>query len=272
MFIPITSVDQLPAVGLANEVRQLDFKRYQSPDDNLSMGKDVAAFANGLGGVLLIGAQGNGKLLANYVGVDEAAAKQLAENYERVAKERCRPSPQVVTHLIRTHEKKLVVAVNVWPSAHSPVGFCLGKKETLHHEGDAWVFPLRVGSQTRYLQPDQFANVENVNARRAAAMLTAIPPSETKEMALRFNRSDGSTEGRLTISRFTKRVRLESVDLMSNVAKFSVLDEPIASLWMPLDWVETVWKEGDAQAARWVVVSTGAFKVEGNSKWLAVPR
>jgi predicted HTH transcriptional regulator len=47
----------LPEAGTSSEREDLDFKRVVDPQDSIEIAKDVAALANTVGGVILVGAQ-----------------------------------------------------------------------------------------------------------------------------------------------------------------------------------------------------------------------
>ena len=56
MFTPISVTTDLPPISSSRESDVIDFKGRYSGRDRTEMAKDVAAFANAFGGVILVGA------------------------------------------------------------------------------------------------------------------------------------------------------------------------------------------------------------------------
>src|SRR5262245_22773017 len=79
-FSPIRSVDDLPQPGprtASAETYTIDFKNGYAPTDREEMAKDIAAFANGLGGVVLVGSTRDDQALG-YPGLRRPFAEQLS--------------------------------------------------------------------------------------------------------------------------------------------------------------------------------------------------
>src|SRR5690242_16146701 len=96
-YARIENIADLPPEGplseRAREKSDLDFKQYTDPAKMWEHSKDIAAFANALGGVLLIGADdASGQLL--YRGIAGQTVKDIQAIYEGAA-QRCSPSPIV---------------------------------------------------------------------------------------------------------------------------------------------------------------------------------
>src|SRR5262249_40250334 len=152
---------------------------------------------------------------------------------------------------------------NVWPSPMAPVGVHIHQKlKGAILVDQAWVFPFRVGSHTRYMQPDQFGSLENVSARRAAALLLSIPEEQRKGIQLRWIRP-GLRESNTTYSKQELRGELVEVLLDQNVAIFSLGEPPGGrrELRLPLDWIDTVWRDEPIKA--WTVVASAVIDAEG---------
>jgi len=104
----------------------------------------------------------------------------LPDAYEQSAKDRCRPAPRIAAEILPRDAGHAIVIINVWPSALAPVGVHVRQEKGGKLSDQAWAFPVRVGSHTRYLQPDQFGSLENVSARRVAALLLGVPVSAAR--------------------------------------------------------------------------------------------
>lgn len=260
MLLPLLTEEALPQPGTTCERSDVDFKVSVSPKATIEMAKDVAALANTVGGVIIVGAQTRGPLVVGYPGIAPAIATQLSESYDQSASQRCRPAPKVVTQIIEREKTDPIVVVNVWPSALAPVGVRIDRQE-------AWVFPFRVGSHTSFMQPDQFGILENVSARRAAALLLAIPENERQQIRIRWMRPTGR-ESNAQYSKHEELGRLVEVLPDQNVASFLMSGPPGAApsgyheLRLPLDWIDTVWREEPVKA--WIVFSSAFLDREGD--------
>jgi len=95
MFKPIFQVSDLPVELIAHETLQLDFKVTVEDADRLEMALDVAAFANTLGGTILIGAaeKPGHQRLGRYLPLEERTAADLGRAYDEAIRDRCSPKP-----------------------------------------------------------------------------------------------------------------------------------------------------------------------------------
>jgi hypothetical protein len=271
MTFPILLERDLPAPNSTCERPDIDFKLSAAPTASpIEMAKDVAALANTVGGSIIIGAATAGSLITSYPGIAASVAALLPNAFEKAAKERCRPSPRMASQQIsRSGGDDPLVIINVWPSPIAPVGVHvrqkLGPETGAVLVDETWAFPIRVGSHTRYLQPDQFGSLESVSARRAAALLLAIPSSEREKVELRWTRPVAATSG-LPYSKHQLMGSLEAVLPDQNVVHFLVSSRwPVHrasrhSLHVPLDWIETVWR--DEQESQWAVYVAGVIEPE----------
>ena len=84
--------------ALANEVEgeDLDYKGKQSPVEWWELAKDIAAFANHLGGVLLLGAYERSDGRPNFGGLAPDEVTKLIVAYHDAALKRCQP-PVVIS-------------------------------------------------------------------------------------------------------------------------------------------------------------------------------
>lgn len=265
-LIPVFPIrDLLPQPGTSSELPELDFKRKIDASDILELAKDVAALANTAGGSIVIGAETRGgQTLVEYCGITEPEARLAQPAYEQAARDHCRPSPYVETLTVPLPEGTVVLVVNVWLAPYVPVGVRLRSREhaDVRLVEQAWVFPRRVGSQTQYLQPDQFGVLDSMTARRVAALLLAIPEGQRQQVRLAALQT-GSPPNLLWDG------TLESVSLSENVAVFRVAPQaggtPALATRVPLDFIETVWR--DSQRGRWeVVLDTRVFLRRENAE------
>ncbi len=168
MWTPILNPDQLPELG-AREQTWLDFKGAPA-NDRREFAKDIAAMANALGGSLIIGAVG-GSTLVRYELLTEDSAKVTANAYEEAARDWLRPKPVVSTQVLE-REQGFVVVVNVEPFLGQVVGLCVVSKDSkLEKKDNAFQFPIRVGSHTVYLTPEQLPMFADPKIRRIALSL-----------------------------------------------------------------------------------------------------
>lgn len=276
-------------VGLGTEAADLDFKETLDPKANgfmVELGKDLAALANTLGGHIVVGVSTelNRTRCTGFHGLNRELGSELAGHFERAAKDRCRPTPFISTQLTDLPgdaEAKVVLVVRVEASAIAPVGASVEQRQGGKLVDQAWVFPYRVGSQTEYLTPDQFGAFESMTARRAAALLDAIPLDERGAIDLCSAASTGSSRGKPVTSENTgssrvKSVTLESIDSRLNVATFRAPSPPISRyptsavaeaalrplLRLALDSIVTAWPENPG---RWTVVVRGYLRLEQGS-------
>jgi hypothetical protein len=176
----VTVVGELPAVGSAPEASTFDMKQRYPAEKQFEAAKDVAAFANHLGGTILVGAveKKDGGTLERYAPLTEADANVTAAHFERSVKDRCRPMPLVETSRI-AYDAGYVLAVNVWPTLAAPIGVRATGDPKAGWGGDAWVFPLRVATQTTFLLPEVLPMYMSAKDRRTVLLLAQIPPDST---------------------------------------------------------------------------------------------
>src|SRR5262249_21255379 len=127
-----------------------------------------------------------------------------------------------------------------------------------------WIFPFRVGSQTDYLQPDQFGAYESMSARRIAALLHGIPEDQRDTVVLRYESPGG--KDRREAAGFLRVV------LRENSATFRRKEDPSNVITIPLDEIATIWRE-DASPWAWQISLRGSLhNPGGRSVWQYVPQ
>lgn len=251
----IESWDALPREGefLLQEQLWFDLKETYSIESRPEMAKDVAAFANAIGGSLIIGAKegATGPDYSKPLPVDCAA--KLANSFEEAVRDLCRPSPSVHVRLIPapSQSDKAILVVNVDAAVDQPIA---ARHKT---DRDAWRFPQRVGRHTEYLLPEQLPLHMNSKARRAKLLLLrvldgggqidlyTVPRGSAKpttvEVPVQFvvTAVDDAGSGAVVLRDPTDR-----------------LDHQSASV--PIDDVEAVWLQ---HTGRWAVRLAGRFEL-----------
>ncbi len=141
------------------------------------MAKDVASFANHLGGTLLIGAAERAGQLAAYVGLDPAMAGRVRDSYSKAVADRCQPRPflDFEEYEVPGDAMKRVVAINVSPSLLLVGVRVAANKQSEGWGGDVYAYPVRSGTDARYLEPSELAMYMTPSIRRTAVLFSRIP-------------------------------------------------------------------------------------------------
>jgi hypothetical protein len=183
-YRPLSQPIDLPSEGpLSNEAREkqdLDFKSVADPSTPWEHSKDIAAFANSLGGTILVGAS-NADAVAIH-GLRGQTAREVMDIYENAALQ-CSPTIPVDPVPITLASGIVVVAINVAPHPDSLIAAPAAVKSKAGKDGkprqerveNSWRFPIRRASQTHYLKPEELPLYMNPQARRAFVRLEAIP-------------------------------------------------------------------------------------------------
>lgn len=159
----IQTLADLPPAGrlqpAAQERGWLDFKITVAPNKVHEMAKDIAALANSYGGAIVIGVTDSHGVLA-YSGISVAHAHTLQEAYQGAANAWCAPVPTVLpSPIIMPGSELILLAVNVAPFLGGLVGANATiesrRLDTTQRNADAWLFPVRDSSHTRYLSPKE---------------------------------------------------------------------------------------------------------------------
>jgi hypothetical protein len=229
----------LPAIGQAIERPVMDWKVKPSPLP-YEKAKDAAAFANHLGGAILVGAAEKDGQLGKYVGMTPAEAGSVRDAYSKAIADRCLPRPMVDFEEYEdpTDSAKRIVAVNVEPSLNLVGVRVVGDKPKEGYGGDAYVFPVRCGTDATYLEPGQLAMFMTPHVRRVAVLLARIPPG-TRVMMV-YNSRERSQ---------TVKAESEFVEVVeeSNLVKFR---SETKAVHVPLDRVLSVYEAAENPAWR----------------------
>ena len=291
MFSPILSLGELPAPGASRERYSLDFKArgaYKNGSDREEMAKDVVALANASGGTILCGAEEEvdqrGKLtgvLKQYNPIPEVDGNGLLSTFDLVNRDQCSPSP-LLHGVPIPYRGGVIVAVNVWPSPLLFVGM-----RVVHPPSkdvpQTYRFPLRVGTQTAFLEAGQLAMFMLPETRRAAILLDAIPldakvrVTSEGDLWTGVNASvhwDECTFRHLGANPLKNSCRLRLQDHHSTVLE-SVLPSGTVARGIegtiPLDAVRSVWEDGRPDEPWWTIALVGSIHIS-QARLLYSPR
>lgn len=226
----------LPPIGEAIERPVTDWKAKPAASA-FERAKDVAAFANHLGGTLLIGAcEEHGRVKA-YVGMRRKEAGAVRDDYSKAVSNRCTPRPAIDFEEYDDpgDPEKRIVVINVQPSLNLvgvKVSADNGKEG---YGGAAYVFPVRTGIDTCYLEPGQLAMFMTPKIRRIAVMMARMPhnaevmlsPDNTSHMDCTF------------------------VGMLEDENTFTVITNAHITVRYPLDMVESVYQTING---KWVIL------------------
>jgi hypothetical protein len=242
MYTRIQTVDALHRALLSPETYELDFKGFADAKEWWELAKDIAAFANYLGGVILVGAAENATGAADLCGIPAAAAQELKEAYEKASRDKCLPRPLVTVCSLEPPEipGRCVLAVNVEPVPDQLVGAMFYGINKLGQpvSSDAWRFPVRIGKDNVSVAPDRIPMFIDAHVRRTAIRLSSIPRGAAPLLVWRrpSNQFDESPVREMIVGL--------DIDLTANVFRARrVIDGGEHPFSVPLDDVEAVWEE-----------------------------
>lgn len=259
----------------AHEKAVLDFKKeydlsdLDKKDTRFEIAKDIAAFANHLGGTIVVGAveNANGRI-CRFNSVSDA--KGLVKAIDQ-ASEFCLPIP-VATHeeleLDAQNQNEILgdslavdsvilVAINVRPYLSGPVGAKIWKEKGSKGQSisDAFRFPYRGVEGTRFLRPEELALAMNSHERRillqlagvqgqALTVWTPLPThpnmSRPTRCVLRIIDYEGSV------------ILLESADLT-----------PVCKCEIPVALIRALWRT----SVGWNMTVEGSMLMQGYNQW-----
>lgn len=177
----------LPKLG-THEDQELDFKyRLNTKDgktDYLELTKDMAAMANAYGGTIIIGACEDPKgVLSIYKPMTEDEAVFACNEYKTAQRDRLRPAVIVLPEM-RPHDEGFLVTVKVEASVGQAIAVRFIPKVDVEPETKAtpeiYGFPLRVGDNTTWLQPEQLPMLMIPELRRKILLLKQIGGNTVK--------------------------------------------------------------------------------------------
>jgi hypothetical protein len=264
LFPEIRTTFDLPPAGSSYERERQDFKVRISTRP-FEIGKDIAAFANKFGGVLLIGAEDDNDRLKQYVPLTKDEADETRRAVANALKDRCFPEPRCDIETI-SQGQGFIVAINVWPLPDQVVGVKAptdpAEKRIPPH---AYVFPIRKHTGTEYLKPQELAPLMLPELRLVAIALESIPKREREKVEMWWN----------VHSAVRRAVSYEDVDTHTARARFLVSNDSTTfrryeskELILPLDAIQGVQPLGDGV---WRVSLRGALEPLRNGQFQWVP-
>lgn len=284
---PLTSANVIAVLSAATENATLDLKStYNTTSDRTApfeIAKDVCAFANHLGGTIVVGVyEGKGPDCGRVVAFAELvdpSPGDLVKQVDRAIRLYCLPVPvadaipirldaqEAAKVLGRAAQPSTVVAINVPPMLNTPVGClsCASGCKRCKDDGqictcngelipDAYRFPMRVIETTRFLRPDELANVMNINERRALIELSNL--TENPSINVWFNSQSGFQRGRTPCS-------IVSIDPMLMVCVLRLVHFPECKAEVPLRFVRAAW---DSSEGWHVAIDGSAFDGVGSDR------
>ncbi len=185
LFRPVLKSEDLPAAGSTAENYSVDLKARQEPTlnggarwDLFEMAKDVASFANAVGGTILVGIQEERatNTVSGYVPLDESTSTEVCRRYEEAVRDRCSPAPFIHCLSLKNLEGSgWTTAINVWALPSQLVGVRIRGDVTDGFGDSAFVFPMRSGRQTLFLRPELLPMLMDPGLRRIVVLLESIP-------------------------------------------------------------------------------------------------
>jgi hypothetical protein len=250
-FTPFTLEQGLPICGVSIERRFLDLKA-KPAGSSYERAKDVGAFANHLGGVLLIGASEVDGRLSAYVGMSPNVAAQARHDYSQAVAQRCHPPPAIdfVEFSDPNDASKSIFAVNVPPSL-SLVGVKVQSDKAGGYGGDSFVFPVRTGTDCVYLQPTQLAMYMTPAVRRVAVLLSKVPRGARIQIKVWVPTNMMAGRGQHVYTGVLDEVREEE-----NLVLFNAKDDGRPMRRVPLDCITSVYEDWDpdARQLQWTMI------------------
>ncbi len=262
-FQRIENASELPPPGPQNERAReksdIDFKTWADPGNLWENAKDVAAFANAFGGVLIVGGDDHkGKGPVEYPGLQAAQKGQTFAQVQKIyddAAKSCSPPAHVDVIPIEVSSGVQVAAVNVHPfidqALASPVGARDGEGNPIR-PGGGWAFPVRRGAQTDYLTPELLPMYMNREIRRTVLLLLKIPPGARAKVTIHSRARLNVQGGGIALQMAKRVVTFVDVDVEKNRVRF--LGAGSMQLNVPILDVVDVWESADGA---WDVRVTG---------------
>lgn len=229
-----------------------DVKETYVPKSQAEKAKDVAAFANALGGALIVGAR-EGAAEPDYsTPLPAHFAAEVEHEFDQAIRDFCRPSPTVHIRSIEAPSSggKIVLVVNIEPAVDQPVA-------ARHQEHkDMWRFPLRVGRHTEYITPEQLPLHMNSKARRAKLLLLRVLESDG-DIDLFMVPCGSSRHASIQGSASFKLVSVDDRGGGGLVMRDTDGAFDGQSVTIPIDEVEAVWLQ---HTGRWAVRIAGRLE------------
>lgn len=261
LYRVVATTADLPTPSASRESGTYDFKvtvDVAPGPKRRELAKDVAAFANATGGVILVGAEEDrdAGTLRRYAPMDETRAEAVKAAYDSAVADLCRPQPVIDAVRLKAPAPfdGFVVAVNVNPTPLSPIG--------VRWVGDpkcpSWAFPLRTTTHTTFLSPTELPMLMVPEVRRVAIILDSIPLDERVDVEIVCRGRGGSLAGVIS------RVQLLGIDERMTTVRLGWSaheHRPIVTSTIPIDRVKSVWQR---EPRRWNLGIDGVIEGSGD--------
>lgn len=215
------------------DVKGKDLRAYSQE----KLAEHIAAMSNGPGGNIIVGAneQPGGTFTYDYMNEAEADANRI--KYEHANRDHCSPNPILEAVVIQKSQTEFVAVINIWPSPAGAIGVRQGPKDK-----PAWLFPLRVGTQTKYLNADQLPMIMLPELRKSAILLSQL----AKGSLIKVLNPGG---GKNTV------VQMDEVHPERGTFTVAPVGKPAQSSSVPLEAVLYVWQTPNG----WQIALKGAL-------------
>lgn len=236
MWQPIETAQALPAIG-TSESQTMDFKAAPT-SDSFEMAKDIAALANAHGGSLIYGAAGRSQL-ATWLPLTDDQAKKCEREVDQAVRDRCRPGPLFGIQRVSV-TGGCVVVVNVFPFLGQLVGVRLLRDEVTCGSGgkkidDVFWFPIRVGTHTKAITPEQIPMYIDARVRRVAVSLESLLGQRVLLISTKFRGGEESS--------WVNPAVVKTVDALTNQVEFGLdADRGVVTVPIPIDMIATLCK------------------------------
>lgn len=210
------------------------------------MAKDMAAFANALGGVVLVGTSKDDEPLA-YPGIPRDFAERLSDGFSDAHARHLSPKPPAIERVIVAipDSDKVLFAVNVHPFSDQIIGARTGP--------NSWRFPVRVGADTNDLEPAMLP-LYATPIRRNLILLGNID-SKTDKITICFRNPTNSQ----TRDPIYYDAGLREILIHKNVVVVALAEDVRRTHSIPLDDIDGVWDSGSDSAPNWIIRVRGHF-------------
>ena len=252
----IKTVDDLPLPGdldeRARERIDIDFKRHGEDMKIAKTSKHIAGFSNQLGGSLVFGGDcESDKTRLSYPGIPAGKFGDVIDHCQKAAN-MCSPAQVVDVFKLVGPEGTDLVIVNVDPFIDQLVACPAYSKKDGTTVADGWKFPIRRGSMTDYIAPENLAMYMNRKTRSAYVLLSQIPEDKNPNVRL-YHRRDPTESPSLSPG---PKIRLGKIELLGPTRNVAVFTCEGKAVWIPLADVVNVWPDQDGI---WVVKVNGAM-------------
>jgi hypothetical protein len=251
-WIPWSQSNALSLAANAHEKTVLDLKtRYDLANltSAFELAKDMAAFANALGGTVLVGASEHSDLLGRKTGRIEAFVpniddQTLIKAATTAARDLCQPpitvEPEVIKLAVSEQasvvrrplsQDATLVALNVHPLVASPCAAAACDAAGVRI-ANAYRFPLRFLEGTKWLKPEELAFHMNSHERRIYLLLAQMPRDQQIQV---WDKGQGA----LGAKRLAKLVDVDAERMIVKL-EFAGSDYKVVA-HVPLVFVTAVW-------------------------------